>query len=90
LKDGVFSVTHRRETTFRGIPLAAPFFVFPAGKGTLSVPTRLPGGLEDGRADSWFTLAPENLPVRWVFPWRVQTAAGEVLVHSVEVVHGYK
>jgi hypothetical protein len=90
LKDGVFSVNPSRETVFRGSLLAAPFFVFPAGKGPRSVLTRLPGGLEDGRANSWFTLASENLLVRWVFPRRVQTAAEEVLVHSVEVVHGYK
>jgi hypothetical protein len=69
----------------------------------LPVRTRLAGGPQDGRTDSWFTLAPEDLPAGWVFPRRVQTAEGEVLVgdfyqmrlgqvpaHGIEVVYDYE
>jgi hypothetical protein len=43
---------------------------------------RLVGGPQDGRTDEWYTLSPEDLPDGWVFPRRVQTPEGEVLVED--------
>jgi hypothetical protein len=69
----------------------------------LPIRTRLVGGPQDGRTDTWYTLAPESLPDGWVFPRRVQTVEGEVLVgdfyrmrpgqvpaHGVEVIYDYE
>ncbi len=48
----------------------------------LPIRTRLAGGPQDGRVDEWFTLTPEGLPEGWLFPRRVQTPEGEVLVED--------
>jgi hypothetical protein len=45
--------------------------------------TRMVGGPQDGRVDEWFTLTPEELPDGWVFPRRVHTPEGEVLVEDL-------